>query len=305
MTLPEDRSAIQTEGRNPRTMHLHTLSVSEIIDVIHREDDQIQTAIQKAKNSISQFIESMEPDFFQGGRLIYIGAGTSGRLGVLDASEAPPTFQLEEGRIIGVIAGGEQSLRYSSEGKEDIYEGAKEELMALKLTKKDAIVGIAAGGTTPYVHGALDLAKNQFQCRTALLTCSSMNHEKYIDHMIFLDTGPEVLTGSTRMKAGTATKQVLNMISTTLMIREGRVYENLMVDLKASNNKLCDRAARIISTLTGLPRKEAFALLNRAEGSVKTALVMEKLNLGLSDAKDVLLKSGSRIEQAFQYKLKT
>lgn len=294
-----DRSTILTEQRNPRTMTLHALDVHACVATIQAEDRTIADAMDRARPTLTHLIERIEPRFLAGGRLIYVGAGTSGRLGVLDASEAPPTFQIPPGRIIGLIAGGDASLRTSSEGKEDDVNGAEPELRALNLTERDTILGIAAGGTTPYVLGCLSLAKQLTHSKafTALLCCSPISTPPHTDHLVVIDTGPEVLTGSTRMKAGTATKLALNTISTTLMIRSGRVYENLMVDLRATNAKLKDRAARIVSTLTGLSREEAFLLLDRANGGVKAAVVMQRLSLPLNEAEDRLRQVQGRLDR--------
>jgi N-acetylmuramic acid 6-phosphate etherase len=296
---PPDRSAILTEQRNPRSMSLHALSVRECVDLIAREDRAVLTALEAAGPSIAAFISAAEPGFLSGGRLVYFGAGTSGRLGVLDASEAPPTFQVPPDRIIGLIAGGDASLRKSSEGMEDDPRGAIAELDALRLRGADAVLGIAAGGTTPYVLGGLVHLKSlRVPPVTGLLTCSPVEKTDGIDHLIVLPTGPEVLTGSTRMKAGTATKLALNTISTTLMVRSGRVFENLMVDLRASNAKLRDRAARIVSTLTGLARAEAFDAIDAAGGDVKTAIVMRRLGLARPEAQARLKDSGGRLDLA-------
>jgi N-acetylmuramic acid 6-phosphate etherase len=296
--LPPDRSSIATEQRNPRSMNLHALSVAECVRLITEEDRAVLDALERARPALTALIEAAEPRFLGGGRLIYIGAGTSGRLGVLDASEAPPTFQVPPDRIIGIIAGGDSSLRRSSEGKEDDPRGAAAELAKLRLTANDTVVGIAAGGTTPYVLGALAIAKSQTPepPLTALLVCAPIPKPPGAEHLIVLDTGPEILTGSTRMKAGTATKLALNTISTTLMVRSGRVYQNLMVDLRASNDKLRDRAARIITTLCGLPRTEALSLLDRADGQVKAALVMHKRSVALPEALALLEASGHRLD---------
>ena len=306
-TPPPDRSHLLTEQRNPRSMNLHALSVGECVKLIADEDRTIADAMERARPALAAFIAAAEPGFLTGGRLIYVGAGTSGRLGVLDASEAPPTFCVEPGRIIGIIAGGDASLRRSSEGKEDDPRGAAAELDTLNLTPADTVVGIAAGGTTPYVMGALELAKEDRggtgqrpmprvnSPLTALLTCAPMPRPAAADHLIVIDTGPEVLTGSTRMKAGTATKLALNTISTTLMVRSGRVFENLMVDVRATNAKLRDRAARIIATLTGLGRDAALAALDAAGGSAKTAIVMTRFGLARIQAEDRLRAAGGRL----------
>lgn len=293
-----DRAAILTEHANPRTADLHTLSIADCVARIQSEDRAIPDALTVAAPAITRFITLVEPLFLAGGRLIYVGAGTSGRLGVLDASEAPPTFQVEPGRIVGLVAGGDAALRRSSEGKEDDPDGARADLAALALTPRDSILGIAAGGTTPYVLGALGLARRMGAGVTGLLTCSPMPAPPDCDVLITIPTGPEVLTGSTRLKAGTATKQALNTISTTLMIRSGRVYQNLMVDLRATNDKLKDRAARIVATLTGLSRDDSLALLARAEWSVKPAVVMHALNLTREAALARLHTASGRLDLA-------
>ena len=293
---PPDRSHIATERRNPRTMNLHQLSIEACVERLSTEDRHAFDAVKRARGRITRFIEAVEPHFLEGGRLIYVGAGTSGRLGVLDASEAPPTFQLPPGRIVGLIAGGDASLRTSSEGKEDDFEGAWAELESLRLTQRDTLLAIAAGGTTPFALGALAFAKrNPAPALTGLLCCATIEPPPHCDHLIMLRTGPEALTGSTRLKAGTATKLVLNIISTTLMIREGRVYENLMVDLRATNDKLTDRAARIISTITGLDREASFETLKNAQGEVKTAVVMQLLNLSAADARARIARANGRL----------
>ncbi len=284
-------------------MDLHALSVAQCVQVIQQEDREVIAALEAAAPEIDAFISAAEPGFAIGGRLVYVGAGTSGRLGVLDASEAPPTFQVEPGRIVGIIAGGDSALRKSSEGKEDDHRGAWDELRALELDAKDSVIGIAAGGTTPYVHGVFEfLASLPSRPTSALLTCSPVPKPKGADRLIVLETGPEVLTGSTRMKAGTATKMALNTISTVLMVRSGRVYENLMVDLRATNEKLRDRAARIISTLTGLARAEALELLERAGNTVKAAVVMHHKKVDRAGAERLLEQHHGRLERVLGHK---
>lgn len=300
--VPPDRSHILTEQRNPRSANLHRLSALECVELMNREDQSVIDAIAKASRSIASLIERAEAGFGRGGRLIYLGAGTSGRLGVLDASEAPPTFQIEPGRIIGLIAGGDSALRRSSEIKEDDPRGCWTELEALRLDDRDTVIGIAAGGTTPYVLGAFEFCKTQRAPNaaplTAMLCCSPIAHPPHADHLIVLETGPEVLTGSTRLKAGSATKMALNIISTTIMVRSGRVYQNLMVDLRATNDKLRDRAARIVSTLTDLSRADALRLLDSAGGRVKTAVVMHVRRLDRQAAEGLLSRSHDRLDRA-------
>ncbi len=296
---PADRSHLLTEQRNPRTMDLHRRSVDELVGGIQEEDGAVLDAVRKARPAITALIEAAESGFVSGGRLIYLGAGTSGRLGVLDAAEAPPTFQVDPGRVVGVIAGGDAALRRSSEAREDDPHGAVADLDALGLTGDDTLVGIASGGTTPFVLGGLDWAKRRPDPpTTGLLVCTPVEMPRFVDCPVVLETGPEVITGSTRMKAGTATKLVLNTISTTLMVRSGRVYENLMVDLRATSDKLRDRAARILVTLLGTRRDGALALLDRAGGDVKTAVVMARRGLSREGAERVLASCGRRLDAA-------
>lgn len=298
---PPDRSHLSTEKRNPRTMALHRASVDECIAMLQREDKEAVQAVKRAGKRLSRFIAAAEPGFVAGGRLVYVGAGTSGRLGVLDASEAPPTFCVPPGRVVGIIAGGDGALRKSSEGAEDDPRGAWPELAALSLGANDAVVAIAAGGTTPYALGVFEFCAGLPEGArpvTALLCCVQREAPDGCGHVISLRTGAEALTGSTRLKAGTATKLALNTISTTLMVRSGRVYENLMVDVRATNDKLRDRAARIIGTLTGLSRAECFALLERAGGEVKTAVVMHRLGADAGGARAALTGAGGRLGEA-------
>lgn len=295
--LPPDRSHARTEHRNPRSEALHTLDVPACVALLNEENHTVAAALDAAAPALAAFIEGAEPRFARGGRLVYLGAGTSGRLGVLDASEAPPTFQVDPGRVVGIIAGGDAALRRSSESREDEPDGARAELEALQLRDDDTVIGLAAGGTTPYVLGGLALAKALSPgSLTALICCTPIERPAGADHLIVLDTGPEVITGSTRLKAGTATKLALNTISTTLMVRTGRVYRNLMVDLRATNDKLIDRALRITTELTGLDREGAFRLLDRAGRSVKHAVVMHRRGVDLAAATQLLEQAGGRLD---------
>lgn len=256
-------------------------------------------AVSRARPALVRFIEAAAPRFAAGGRLVYLGAGTSGRLGALDASEAPPTFQVAHDRVVGLIAGGDAALRRSSEGLEDDPTGARPDLDALGLNHDDILLGVAAGGTTPYVLGGLEYAQSIAKPPLiGLLVCARIDRPSFVDHFVVIETGPEIVTGSTRMKAGSATKLALNAISTTLMIQSGRVYENLMVDLRATNDKLRDRAARIISTLTGLSREEAFRALDDAAGSVKAAIVMRRLGVDRATAEARLTDFDGRLDRA-------
>lgn len=299
--LPPDRTRIATEQRNPRSASLHACSIAECIELIQQEDRLVLDALDAARPALTAFVEAAAPGMTRGGRLIYIGAGTSGRLGVLDASEAPPTFQVEPGRVVGIIAGGDAALRRSSEGLEDDPSGAVPVLDNLHLSPDDTVLGITSGGTTPYVLGALEHARRlSSPPLIGLLTCAPVEPQPEVDHLIVLATGPEVLTGSTRMKAGTATKMALNTISTTLMVAMGRVYENLMVDVRATNDKLLDRAIRIVATLENVDRHAAHDLLDRAGGSVKTAILMARTRLSRADADALLARHDGRLDRALE-----
>lgn len=301
-----DRSHVLTEQRNPRTERLDAMSVIEIVRAMNAEDAGVPAAVLSAAPAIAGFIEALEARVRSGqarglaARLVYIGAGTSGRLGVLDASECPPTFQVDPGLVVGVIAGGDPSLRRSSEGREDERDGAREELERLAIGAHDTVLGIAAGGTTPYVLGAIEWAKKR-GALTGMLSCSPLPEGgSGAEHDIVVPTGPEALTGSTRLKAGTATKLVLNMVSTALMVRLGKVHGNLMVDLRATNAKLRDRAARIVSTLTGLQRSDALSALDGAGGSAKVAAVMCLRGLPKAEAEARLARFGGRLRDALE-----
>ena len=295
MTLPPDRSHIATEQVHGDTNYLDLLTTEDCVALLAKDHEQAFVAVQQAAKSIAAFIEDLAPRMQQGGRLIYIGCGTSGRLGVLDAAECPPTFQSDPQQIIGVIAGGDASLRSSSEAKEDIFDGIAPEFEQLQLSSNDTVLGIAAGGTTPWVVGGLEIAK-QMGAMTGFLTCSCI--PTCADHMLFLETGAEPLTGSTRMKAGTATKITLNIITTTLFTKLGKVYGNMMVDLKSSNDKLKDRAIRIVSTVCETNRKISEVLLQSANGDVKTAIVMHKNGISYQQAKDRLQAAGGNLRTA-------
>jgi len=272
MTLPPDRSHVRTEHRNPGSMHLDTLDAAAIAALMADDHRAATDAVAAAAPAIGALVESMVPKFHEGGRLVYFGAGTSGRLGVLDASECPPTFMSDPGQVVGIIAGGDSALRRSSEGREDEWDGARAEIERLDIGPRDTVVGIAAGGTTPYPLGAIRIAKER-GAATAFISCVPMARPADCDHLIVLDTGPEVLTGSTRLKAGSATKLALNCITTALFTRLGKVRGNLMVDLAATNDKLVDRAIRTVRQFDpSLTREQAWALLEANGRSVKRAI---------------------------------
>lgn len=284
-----NRGHLLTEQRLDASADLDAGTIDDTLRVINDADAGIAGAVRDQISAIGRVVELVVRSIESGGRLIYLGAGTSGRLGVLDASECPPTFNSEPDQVIGIIAGGDSALRKSSEHKEDDPCGVHNQLDVLGVGANDTVVGIAAGGTTPFVLGGVEYAK-LLGASTGLLTCTPIELPSWCDVLIAVQTGPEVVTGSTRMKAGTATKMVLNMITTGAMVHSGKVYGHLMVDLRATNDKLRDRAARIISQITGLDRNGAFTLLDRAEGRVKPALVMHAKGCSLDEADALIAK---------------
>ena len=287
-----------TEQRNPRTADIDLASPVEIVDLINAEDALVAAAVRGQREPIARAIEAAERALRAGGRLFYVGAGTSGRLGVLDASEIPPTFGAPPELVQGIIAGGAAALTRSQEGAEDRPSGARDDLAAAGVRAGDFVVGIAASGTTPYVRAALEHAKAA-GAATAIVACSPppAGMLASADIAIVVVTGPEVVTGSTRMKAGTATKLVLNTISTGAMIRLGKTYGNLMVDLRATNDKLTDRSERIVCEVCGVERVEARSLLQRAAGSVKVAIVMRDRGLSAADARREIDAAGGVIRR--------
>lgn len=281
----KDRSQLLTEQRNPRTNNIDCKTTLEIIDSINAEDARVFTAVHRERESIAMAVDLITDAFKEGGRLIYVGAGTSGRLGILDASECPPTFGTEPNMVMGIIAGGEKAVFQSIEGAEDFSENGTKDIQQKEVNHRDVVVGITTGGTTPYVMGALFEAKKR-NAKTIFLCCNRETTPSFdVDIIIRPIVGPEVITGSTRMKAGTATKLILNMLTTATMIKIGKVYENLMVDLRAVNAKLSDRAERIIMAVTGISREDAKKLLVSAFGNAKVAIVMQKLGLDYAEAK--------------------
>ena len=279
------RDSRLTEQRNPKSTKIDKLDVLGIVDLINTEDRLVAEAVSDEREAIARAIELVEKALRAGGRLIYVGAGTSGRLGVLDAAEMPPTFGVDPKRIHGVIAGGYQALVRSQEGAEDHPEDGAEAITNLDVGQRDFVLGIATSGSTPYVHGALSRAR-ELGARTGFLLCTSPPAALLSEHDVVIAplVGAEVITGSTRMKAGTATKLVLNTITTGAMVRIGKVYSNLMVDLQVTCEKLRDRGERILSELLNLDQPAAAALLDRASGDVKTALVMAHLDIGAKEA---------------------
>ena len=298
-TRPGARDPRITEHRNPRTADIDLASPLEIVDLMAAEDKRIPDVVHGQREQIARAMEVAEATFRKGGRLIYVGAGTSGRLGVLDASEMPPTYGTDPEMVQGIIAGGYAALTRSQEGAEDTIENAVRDLDERRVSSADFVIGIAASGTTPYVRRALEHARS-VGARTALVACSPPPPETVAaaEIVILPITGPEVVTGSTRMKAGTATKLVLNAITTGAMIRLGKTFGNLMVDLRATNEKLRDRSARIVMEVCDIERDEAQDLIERAGGVVKIAIVMHFLNLNKPHAEHALEAAGGIIRKA-------
>lgn len=287
-----------TEQRNPNSMQIDTLSAYEIVQIINNEDKQVPLAIEKVLPQIAQAVEKIVEAFQQGGRLVYIGAGTSGRLGVLDASECPPTFGVSPEMVKGIIAGGERALRHPIEGAEDNKEAGKQDLQAVEFSQKDVLVGIAASGRTPYVLGALEHAKQLGATTVSIASNPNSAMSQIADIVIDTVVGAEVLTGSSRMKSGTAQKLVLNMLTTASMILIGKCYQNLMVDVQASNQKLVARAIRIVMQATECSREIAETTLALAENNAKLAIMMILADLDKDRAEQLLMQHQGRLQQA-------
>ena len=291
-------TGMTTEKRNPRTMQLDTMSELEIVTTMNEEDARVPLAIAKKLPQIAQAAHWAAEAFEQGGRLFYMGAGTSGRLGVLDAAECPPTFGVAPGMVVGLIAGGEQAFLKAVEGAEDDRALGQSDLEAYGLNAKDVVIGIAASGRTPYVLGGLAYAKS-VGCRTAAIACNTGSEiGRAADLAIEVEVGPEVLTGSTRLKSGTAQKLILNMISTASMVHTGKVYQNLMVDVMQNNEKLHTRAENIVIDATGVTRPEARSAIDAAGGSVKVAITMLLADCSADEARSRLEKAGGHVRAA-------
>ncbi len=295
-----DIKKLSTEGRNPETTDLDEMSPLEIVSVMNQEDEKVPAAIKPELPKIAQAVEKISASFKQGGRLFYVGAGTSGRLGVLDAAECVPTFGTAPDMVQGLIAGGSKAMTLAVEGAEDDVELGGQDLKARKLSDKDVVVGIAASGRTPYVVGALDYAK-EIGADTIALSCNqNAVISQHADTKIEVVVGPEVLSGSTRLKSGTAQKMVLNMLSTAAMVRVGKTYGNLMVDVKPTNKKLVQRSINIIVEVTGVSADIAETTLQEADFSVKDAIVMISNKMDQATAKQKLVESGGFVRQAIK-----
>jgi N-acetylmuramic acid 6-phosphate etherase len=299
MSTPDFRDPRLTEQRNPRTEAIDVASSLDIVDLMSAEDRRVPEAVHACRAEIARTVDLAVEAFRGGGRLMYVGAGTSGRLGVLDATECPPTFGTPPDMVVGIIAGGLPALTRSQEGAEDDVAAAVHDLDAHGVSARDVVLGIAASGTTPYVRAALGRAK-RLGAKTALLTCSDPPPDlaAACDVTMAVRAGPEVLTGSTRLKAGTATKLVLNMLTTAAMVRIGKTYGNLMVDVQTGSEKLKDRARRIVNIVTGLEYDEADKLLKVAQWNVKAAIVMQKTGLTYVKAIARLRKAHDSMREA-------
>ena len=296
-------SALTTESRNQQTMNMDQASTAEILTMINNEDLKVAMAVQEVLGEIEKAVDFAHRSLKQGGRLIYIGAGTSGRLGVLDAVECPPTFSTSPETVVGIMAGGKNAFVKAVEGAEDREEAGAGDLKEIGLSATDTVVGIAASGRTHYVIGALKYAREIGAKAVALSSNRDAEISKEADVAIEVVVGPEALTGSTRMKAATAHKMVLNMISTAAMVKSGKVYENLMVDVHVSNHKLKERAIRIIQTVTDTEYEVAKEALEQAGNKVKPAIVMLKGQVGLEDAEQSLQRADGDVRKALSFHL--
>jgi N-acetylmuramic acid 6-phosphate etherase len=297
-SLMSELERLISEERNPNTMNIDVLGTAEILRAINREDRSVPDAVEKVIPDIARAVDRIVDAFGKGGRLIYVGAGTSGRLGVLDAAECPPTFSVPPDMVVGLIAGGADALVSATEGAEDAVEEGVAALERIGLASKDVVVGLAASGRTPYVLAALTYAK-ALGATTIALSCNPRSSIAQIAEIAILPiVGPEVLAGSTRMKSGTAQKLVLNMLTTASMIRIGKCYQNLMVDLKPTNLKLFARAARIVMQATGCTEEQAQEALTRTDNDVKLAILTTITGMNLEQAKSALSKAGMVLRKA-------
>ena len=296
--LLQQLNQLITEQRNPNSMQLDSLSAQELVALINREDQQVALAVEKCLPQIALAVEKIVAAFECGGRLVYVGAGTSGRLGVLDASECPPTYGVKPEMVVGLIAGGDHALRHPIEGAEDNVQQGQADLEEIDFSARDVLVGIAASGRTPYVLGALNYAK-QLGATTVSIAINPNCKMAEVDY-IAIETvvGPEVLTGSSRMKSGTAQKLVLNMLTTASMVLIGKCYQNLMVDVQASNEKLKARALKIVMEATECDNETAANVLAKANGQVKLAILMQLSGLDALEAQSLLDKSNGKLRQA-------
>ncbi len=297
------RETLNTEQQNKNSLEIDQFSVLKILETINYEDQTIATAVKKVLPDVEVVVSFAKKSLDSGGRVFYIGAGTSGRLGVLDASECPPTYSVPSDWFIGLIAGGDDALRRSIEGAEDDQFQAEEDLGKYNISSNDLLIGISCSGAAKYVISALEYAKKKSAKTVYLITNPVPYLSTSVDKVIAVDTGPEIVAGSTRMKAGTATKMILNMISTTTMISMGKVYGNLMVDLMAVNEKLVDRGARIIKKITGESYEKSLEALINADKSVKIAIVMIVKSCDAIEAKNLLDNANGMLRKVIKNKV--
>ncbi|MCF8887957.1 N-acetylmuramic acid 6-phosphate etherase [Priestia megaterium] len=299
--MNEQLTLLTTESQNEHTMKIDTASTKEILNIMNKEDQKVALAVQKVLPDVEVAVEFVSESFQKEGRLIYVGAGTSGRLGVLDAVECPPTFSTNPNQVQGLMAGGEKAFVKAVEGAEDNEELGAADLQKIHLNERDTVIGIAASGRTPYVIGALRYAKS-VKAKTVALSCNGNSLiGKEADHSIEVVVGPEVLTGSTRLKAASAHKMILNMISTAAMLKVGKAYENLMIDVHVSNEKLKERAIGIICKIMGVSYEQASRTLEEANNEVKTAVVMIKTNENYDTAKMLLNNADGYVRKAIEH----
>lgn len=296
--LLQQLNQLITEQRNPNSMQLDSLSAQELVALINREDQQVALAVEKCLPQIASAVEKIVAAFERGGRLVYVGAGTSGRLGVLDASECPPTYGVKPEMVVGLIAGGDHALRHPIEGAEDNVQQGQADLEEIDFSARDVLVGVAASGRTPYVLGALNYAKQLGATTVSIASNPKSKMAEVADIAIETVVGPEVLTGSSRMKSGTAQKLVLNMLTTASMVLIGKCYQNLMVDVQASNEKLKARALKIVMEATECDNEAAANVLAKANGQVKLAILMQLSGLDALEAQSLLDKSNGKLRQA-------
>jgi N-acetylmuramic acid 6-phosphate etherase len=298
--MKENLELLTTELRNEHSMHLDQLAPKDILRIMNEEDQKVALAVKEVLADVETAVNCTVDSFKKGGRLIYIGAGTSGRLGVLDAVECPPTFSTDPEMVQGILAGGETAFDFAIEGAEDRADLGISDLKEIGLTEKDTVIGIAASGRTPYVIGALQYARS-IGAKTVALSCNkNAAISKEADHCIEVVVGPEVLTGSTRLKAATAQKMILNMISTTSLVLMGKAYENLMVDVHVSNQKLKERAITTIRKITDASYESALSALEEADLQVKTAIVMIKAGVAKQEANDLLRQANGNVHIALE-----
>jgi N-acetylmuramic acid 6-phosphate etherase len=297
---PSKWERLRTEARNPATRNIDMLPIGGIVDLMTRDVRHAFDAVQREKGAISRGVQMLVDALQSRGRIVIVGAGTSGRLGVLEAAEMPPTFGVSRRTIVAVMAGGRQAVHRAKEGVEDDRAEGNRALGRLRPRKHDVVIGVSASGVTPFVRGALSRARRA-DAHLIGITCSPRSEmRKLVDLLVELDVGPEVITGSTRLKAGTATKIALNLLTTSAMIRIGKTYGNLMVDVQANSKKLRDRGTRIVSAITGLGYDESLRLLRRAKWSVKTAIVMHERRLTYGDATARVRAAGGSIRRALE-----